>query len=172
MVDVNPGVPLHVRVLFQGCYVLFYPIIVVFRRMHIQSQNRRDGYLRTMPPPHPLKRRKFGPSRRSITPSSTSRKRHMPPATVTGLLSLPPEVRNMIWNHVFSDHGVHLWVEYRRLRGFKCNVTRPTTRDCFASCWAHDEETDNPWTEHRSNRITPKIHGIQVLGALCSCRQM
>ena len=135
-------------VLLAAGHYLTYPIRKVIRKHKSEF------------PPPPLKPRRWGRPRRprrSITPSPASRKQYMQQPTNTGLFSLPPEIRALIWNYVLPSNTIYLCIMERKLRG-----------------WLHDEVNVRgiyPWVVSSKKFVQYKDLGVGVLGALRSCRQ-
>lgn len=76
----------------------------------------------------------------------------------------------MIWAQLFPHMKVHLYIEDRKLRGFRCDVNneRDGLRDCVNRCWIYDSQFE----VNRGERTTEKLRGVGVMGLLQSCRQM
>lgn len=175
MLNLNDDVSLPCKILLNTSYILFYPILYLLDKSHARRHDKRDGYRRTTPKPLPLKPPStLGIPRRrhSLSTPRSRHQKHVTQSTSTGLFSLPPEIRDQIWAKVFSGKKIHLWIQDRKLRGFKCNVIRETNFNCWLGCWMYDTPTEMGIEVWAGKRKDPKIQGVEVMGALQSCRQM
>lgn len=109
----------------------------------------RDEYIRTTPEPRSLKPRRRG---RRLTLERIARISPSP------LLSLPREVRDVIWEYAVGDMQIHWWIEDRKLRGMVC---RSEEINCQSGCRAWiQKKGEDPWPV------------IGVMGMLLTCKQM
>jgi len=107
----------------------------------------QDEYIRTTPEPRSLKPRRQG---RRLTLERIER---VGPSL---LLSLPREIRDVIWEYAIGDMQIHWWTEDRKLRGMVC---RSEESHCQSGCRAWiQKKGDNPWPV------------IGVIGMLLSCK--
>jgi hypothetical protein len=115
----------------------------VFPGLYWGRYDPHDGYVRTKRVPKALKKR-----RRGRRPSTE----RIGIASVSPLLRLPREVRDIIWEFVFGKMQVHWCTEDRRLKGYRC---RSDEKHCQQQCLSWHGQ--------------PKF---EIMNALLSCRQM
>jgi hypothetical protein len=142
-------VSIPVRTVLYSAWVVFYPLICILHETHVQSHERRDGYLQSERKPrsiHPRFRRRRALSRVDLDKDRLN--------DCCKLLSLPREVRDIIWKEVLEDMVVHLWAYDGKFGGAKCQSNDPT---CLAKCMRRLQECNGR---------------CGFMGLLSSCRQM
>jgi hypothetical protein len=147
MAEGNNHVPANI--LITAGNHLINPVTKLIKTQHQRIQDFRDGYFRTNPEPLLLKHGKKWKSRDLVVSSKWEESQ---------LLSLPWEVRQMIWKEAAGGMIIHWFIEDRKLRGMRC---RSGNLNCQLRCkvWLPKSKKD-PWP----------IIGLS--GLLFSCRLM
>ncbi len=93
--------------------------------------------------------------------NSNSVERLALPQWQSPLMSLPWEVRDMIWRYLLGGMILHLWTEKHQSKHLKGSLCRARDPDCRLRC--------RDWLEKKGTEQWPRIG---VVGYLLSCRQM
>jgi hypothetical protein len=139
--------------------VLFWPFSKIFPDIYWDRYDPRDGYVRTKRVPKSLRKRRRG---RRVS----MEKLDVP--SLSPLLGLPREIRDVIWEYVVGNMQVHWYTEDRRLTGNRCwSEETHCQQECLS--WA-----DRPIYPPLKSGIVKAISRPKfgVMGALMSCRQM
>lgn len=149
MAEAHPNIARPANILVTTGNRLINPVTQLIKTQHQRIQDFRAGYFRMDPEPLPLTHGKKFKSRDLPVSSKWEESQ---------LLSLPWEVRQMIWREVAGGMMIHWFIEDRKLRGMRCRAGNP---NCLLRCkvWL-PKSKKNPWPT------------IGLSGLLLSCRLM
>jgi len=147
MAEANHHMPQPANILINAGNHLINPVTKLIKAQHQLIQDFQAGYFRTDPEPLPLKHGKKRESRDLAASSKWEESQ---------LLSLPWEVRQMIWKEAVGGMLIHWFIKDRKLRGMRCRSGNP---NCQLRCkvWLCKSKKD-PWPT------------IGLIGLLFSCR--
>jgi hypothetical protein len=165
MLQLNDSVGLPSKIALNMAYLALWPLVKLFDYRTERRHDRRDGYLRQGPAPLPLDTPRFR-RRRALTiehgkvPGKVVRTQNQQHLAVS-LLSLPAEIREVIWKEVFGNSVFHLGIKERKFKGSRCLLLDNCRGNYAYGCLCH--------------RIVSWEGGSQIfgiMGLLQSCRQM
>jgi len=133
-------------------YVLCSPVIWLAKQSQQRRHDIRDGVIRGQPVPKPLKGRK-----RALTPPNAPNAQSQ---LQSKLLSLPLEIRRLIWTECLGRHVLHLSIWDSSLRCAVCTAPNPGGL-CNPECHSFNKPG---WSSNKDKQT--------LLSVLMTCRQV